>query len=194
MDLVLERSALYAHRLSAGESLHLCRHLAGLKEGFSSEAAALGLSEEEIRAEISKPGSKFRPEFADSPESLFGRIREKLSESGIGLLWSEGRTGAVLEFSRALFPLGIGGNALIPLSELSEEERNRLTRRKRDNGGFPFWICARKEFPPTWKASALFEQNASGFRMVTIFPGEYAPKAEPASGFWENHALVELSD
>ena len=192
MNAELDAAALSPFSLSFGEMLHLCRHLEVIDEGWLARASGKGLDAQAALAETGKAGSRFFASFASDPETLFERFRAELLASRVRPVFTNGRCAAAVIFPETLFPAGIGENALAHISQLTAEERMSLTAEQR--GDHAVNVCMRRELPATWQGVCVFSDTDGELRLLTIFPGSFAPPLEGPGGsrdpFWDEHVLI----
>lgn len=192
MNAELDDLALSSFSLSFGEMAHLCRHLEALDEAWLARASHKGLDARTAREETGKAGSRFFASFASDPETLFERFRAEILASRVRPVFTAGRCAAAVSFPETLFPEGIGENALAHISQLSEEERMSLTVEPR--GDHSVNVCVRGELPATWRGICIFSHADGALRLLTIFPGSFAPPLEGPDGardpFWDEHVLI----
>lgn len=150
-------------------------------------------SVEQIDKELKLIGSKFHQTFAPYPIDLLGEL--SVANAFKHTIDAEQ---SVFQFSydAIKFPFGIGKSALLKISESSNEERSRLIKTQR--GQFDVWSLQVSELPPTWTMTIIANPRRGANEIITLFPGEFAPKF-PTKGdpnesesriFWEDHAFL----
>lgn len=176
---------------------HVCKHFTTLNSSAFKGFIEQGYSKEEIESQLTTVGSKFSPEFAGSP----AEILEVLKKGNFIVIHKDetkpeapGRLS--LKIEKKAYPNGIGKNALIPLSDLSE---NQNVYKKHVNGFNLNFISGKLR--STNILNIIFNKITENPVIYTIFPGEYAPpipdyEKQPEMeykenlSFWKKHALV----
>jgi len=180
---------------------HLLRHFsrtdAVYLETFVRQS---GYSKEEISAQFAFSGSKFYIDFADNPLKLFEIISGCLEKGSFSRSESGIRNIYTFHFDRSNYPDGIGSCNLVPLNELSAEEKGLMRYEKR--GHLHMTIISGVQPRPAWEMHMVMIKGITP-AITTIFPGTYAPPLPDATlqnkkeysfnkSFWENHGLIVL--
>ena len=118
------------------------------------------------------PGSRFHPEFASHPSSLFEKLCsfEHLAEASAHHDPQKYRL--AFRFSSDSFPLGIGFEGLVHTDQLSDEERKTL--RNSERNGYKIRTARTLRNFPTWELHAIIAKHPFP-TLITVFPGKYAP-------------------
>ena len=177
---------------------HVCKHFTTLNSSAFKDFIEQGYSKEEIESRLRTVGSKFSPEFAESP----AEILEVLKKGKFIVIHKDGTKRKApgrlsIKIDKIAYPNGIGKNALIPLSEISE---NQNIYKKSVKGFKLNFISGKLQF--TNILNIIFNKFSESPNIHTIFPGEYAPpipvyEKQPEMeykenlSFWEKHALIE---
>ena len=152
-----------------------------------------GYSFEQIDKELKLIGSKFHRTFALSPINL---LDELSGANSLKHMIETGQSVFQFSFDPLKFPNGIGNSAIVKISGCSDEERAQLKKIRR--GQFEVWSLSVSELPPTWTMTIISRSREESCEIITLFPGEYAPKF-PIKGdpnesinrlFWEDHAFL----
>lgn len=178
---------------------HLLRHFVHTDEHYLDEFMKKSVhSPEEIKQQFAMPGSKFHPEFARNPVALWKIIKDRIAGNHFGSRFEGKRKIFSFNFEKEHYPDGIGSSGLIPLSELSQAENDRIEMEDRD--GILVQTIQGIKPPATWEMHMVILLTGDPF-ITTIFPGIYAPpfpdRATQAPGeyeenasFWKTHVLI----
>lgn len=185
-------------RFELDRQFHVCKHFTTLNSSTFKGFMEQGYSKEEIENRLKTVSSKFSSEFAGSPAEIL-----KVLKKGEFIVIHKdetkreipGRLSLMIE--KKAYPNGIGKNALIPLSDLSE---NQNVYKKHVNGFNLNFISGKLR--STNILNIIFNNITESLVIHTIFPGEYAPpipdyekqsemEYKENLSFWEKHALIE---
>jgi hypothetical protein len=178
---------------------HILRHFTNPGEDYlSTFMKSSGYSRKEIEQQLLLPGSKFREDFASDPMKLWKIVQELISGNQFRAVYSSNRKIFSFEFEKELHPAGIGTCGLVKLSELTEEERQKVKEEIRN--GFTVQTISNIAPRPSWEMHMVLLLSADPF-IATIFPGRYAPPFPDSKNqdyeeymdnevFWKKHALV----
>lgn len=177
---------------------HALKHFTSLNSSAFKSFIEKGYSEEEIESRLRTISSKFSPEFAGSP----AEILKVLKKSKFVVVHKDETKGKIparltLKIEKNAYPNGIGKDALISLSDLSENQNIK----KKHVKGFKLNVIPGKQ-RSTDILNIIFNKFSESPNIHTIFPGEYAlpipdyenqPEMEYKENlsFWEKHALIE---
>lgn len=185
-------------RFEPDRQFHVCKHFTTLNQSAFKGFLEQGYSKEEIESRLRTVGSKFSPEFAGSP----AEILKVLKKSKFIVIHKDETKPEVpgrlsLKIEKKACPNGIGKDALIPLSEISENQNiyKKLVK------GFKINFISGK-LQSTNILNIIFNKFSESPFIHTIFPGEYAPpvpvyEKQPEMeykenlSFWKKHALIE---
>ncbi len=138
-------------------------------------------------------GSVFNIEFVSNYLELMKYISKQISLKNYILKINEDEVVLTFDTNSEI----VGFDALLSLSELSEDELKRIVWRKR----FGFNVRSiNKEAPETTKIRAIF-RGIENLELKTIFPGTYAPpfpektiqkegEYKRSKEFWDQHVLL----
>jgi len=178
---------------------HILKHFSVLDDPYIKRISNNHLfTRDEILAQLKVPGSKFNPVFISNPDDLTELVFNKLKETKFLVTWKNNRCELELLFDPKKFPGGIGFDNLIPLEDLSAQERLKITERVTDYLTFKTIV---KPLWPTWTIQLILTREGEKISILTIFPGRYAPvlpRRDAQTGeefnnskdFWENHVLI----
>ena len=177
---------------------HALKHFTSLNSSALKGFIEKGYSEEEIESRLRTISSKFSPEFAESP----AEILEVLKKSKFIVIHKDETKREVpgrlsLKIDKKDYPNGIGKDALIPLSDIIENQNIY----KKPVKGFELNFISGK-LRTTNILNIIFNKFSESPNIHTIFPGEYAPPVPDYENqpeieykenllFWEKHALIE---
>ena len=179
---------------------HALKHFTALNSSAFKDFIEQGYSKEEIESRLRTVSSKFSPEFAESPAEIL-EVLKKSKFIVINEVETKrevpGRLSIKIE--KKAYPNGVGKNALIPLSDIPE---NQNIYKKPVKGFMLNFISG--ELRSTNILNIIFNKFSESPVIHTIFPGEYAPpipvyENQPEMeyrenlSFWEKHALIEES-
>lgn len=174
---------------------HLLRHFELPAEEMIRLITASGYGAGQIKQELSLPGSKFYSTFARSPEEVLSRFEVNGCSEIIGL---NGNIQMCGNFSKDLFPEGIGSASVIPLHQISDMEKNKIYTAK--NRGYDLKHLKVAVLPDTWDATVIVKPTATNQMLITAFPGSAAmPIPEPSMkeelfnacrDFWDRHLFL----
>jgi hypothetical protein len=153
---------------------------------------------EQMLERMKRPGSNFNSSWVSNPEVLIKALFLKLKAIDPSVEWKNNRCELEIVFDREEFPEGIGYDNLIPLNELTGSEKANIVELERD--AIPLKTIV-KTPPPTWEIQLILERNGEEVRILTIFPGKYAPvfpdpeiQSEEdyltSKTFWETHVMM----
>jgi hypothetical protein len=143
-------------------------------------------------------GSKFYPSFADSPIELLAVVKRKLLESDSTFSWNGNRCEIILNF-----PDYIGTDSIVEINSLSEEQKKKVYKVKRESSSEYEVNAIDGVFPPkTKQLNVILIKKDSIIRIVTIFPGVMAPPLPnkkfqteeqyiETKSFWDRYAFLK---
>lgn len=177
---------------------HALKHFTTLNSSAFKDFIEQGYSKEEIESRLRTVGSKFSPEFAGSP----AEILKVLKKGKFIVIHKDETKGEApgrlsLKIEKKTYPNGIGKDALIALSDMSE---NQDIYKKPVKGFKQNFISGKLR--STNILNIIFNKFSESPVIHTIFPGEYAlpipvyekqPEMEYKENlsFWGKHALIE---
>ncbi len=178
----------YAH-------FHFLLHLLEPDESAIDKLRSMGISEDRIQLQLSTPGSRFFPDFANDLESLATRLKDGKYET---LTEANGNIRIVATADLSSFPNGCGTNAVIPFDSLTiQQQKNIFLKRNR---GFLVQHLLVNELPSTPHFMIILKPLKRGLKLITAFPGEHAMPMphhgmKPAlykacKEFWEQHVIL----
>ena len=138
-------------------------------------------------------GSTFNKEFVKNPFELILYISEQVSRRNFKLKINGNELVLIIHVQGKV----VGFDALASLSDLNEDELQRIVWKKR----FDFNVQSlEKEAQETTEIRAIFRQNKT-LELKSIFPGIYAPpfpeessqskeEYQQANEFWDAHVLL----
>ena len=185
-------------RFEPDRQFHALKHFTTLNSSAFKGFMEQGYTKEEIESRLTTVGSKFNPEFVGSPAEIL-KVLKKVEF--IVIYKDETKREAPgrlsLKFEKKVYPNGIGKDALIPLSDISENQNIY----KKPVKGFKLNFISGK-LRSTNILIIIFDKFSESPVIHTIFPGEYAPpipvyENQPEMeyrenlSFWEKHALIE---
>jgi len=177
---------------------HALKHFTALNSSAFKDFIERGYSKEEIESRLATVSSKFNPEFAGSPAEILKVLKEN---EFIVIHQDETKREAPgrlsIKIDKNDYPNGIGKNALIPLSDIPENQNIY----KKPVKGFMLNFISGKLLS-TNILNIIFNKFSESPVIHTIFPGEYAPpipvyenqsemEYRENLSFWEKHALIE---
>ena len=143
-------------------------------------------------------GSKFNPSFADSPIELLAVVKKKLLESDSTFSWDRNRCEISL-----CFPHYIGTDSIIAIDSLTEEQKKKVYKVKRESSS-EYEVNAIDGIlsPRTKQLNVILIKKDSNIRIATIFPGVMAPSLPnkkfqtdeqylEAKSFWDRYAFIK---
>ncbi len=175
--------------------MHMLRHFEGLADGLEERLLRAGYTAKGIKRELTEPGSRFFPVFAQDIPSLLEKVfkypyKEILGDNGNLLLHGTADS--------ADFPNGIGSRAVLPVAEIPLENRNRIFIRR--NRGIDLLHLEVDEIPPTWEYTLVLRPTNNGHVFITAFPGPPSmplpdhrlkkPIYEQCRVYWQNHLFL----
>lgn len=183
-------------QFSTATLLHLCRHFSSIPDEEIQNLTEHGFTLEEIKKEISLPGSKFK----NPPFSGLNSIKNFIQEN-----WMERED--IFEKDNILTsrwnllypPVEIGYDGLVKISNLSDEEKKNI--QTRDRKGYSVKTYPTNKLFPTNSFILISKISEINLECITIYPGTYAPPFPDSSmsnefyveckSFWEAYALIE---
>lgn len=154
---------------------------------------------EEAYELMQKPGSKFFPDFAHNPLHLWENLQQ--FQNHITEVKEQGgqKQAFLFRIPKTQHPEGVGTSGIIKLSSLTVEEKNNLTSTMR-NGLKVFSVSISRPIP-TWQVNMILQTSGTHHKVITIFPGIYAPplpdprwhsakQINEFSDFWQGHVFV----
>jgi hypothetical protein len=176
---------------------HVLKHFSRIDDQYFSELLARGAhSKSDISERMEKFGSKFHENFLSNPTMLIQLLEKKRDFVLNERFCSDRRTELQLIFDMARYPLGIGSDTLVRKNDFMRDSELKIRMR------FGFPINHTKGEPiPTWELHLIFTRTDEEWRLITLFPGKYAPpfpdreKQTPTdyehfSEFWNNHLFL----
>ncbi len=174
---------------------HLLLHLQDPAIEFIVMLKQSGFTDEKIILQLSTPGSRFFPEFANDLESLATRLKDGKYET---LTEANGNIRIVATADLSSFPNGCGTNAVVPVNSLTMEQQNNIFLKR--NRGYLVQHLLVNELPPTPHFMIILKPLKRGLKLITAFPGEHAmpmphhgmkPSLYKAcKEFWDQHVIL----
>ena len=172
--------------VSENNALYLCKHFSKL--GISELNRLRKFSTDvEIVKRMSESGSKFLPDFFNGPYQLITFLNKESPNQII----PQGPKRLAYLFSFNWF---IGTNAVVPIDELTMEEKDRMMKKER--GGVLVWALNTNKLFFTKQVILILE----GEQVITCFPGLYAPplpsieideiELKKVNAFWNEHVFI----
>lgn len=178
---------------------HVLKHFKEVDESYMNKLCESEIcTREQMVERMQRPGSNFNPSWVSNPEELIKVLYMKLKAIDPTIEWINNRCELEILFDRDEFPEGIGYDNLIPLEELTEAEKENSVEEQTDD--IPLKTIV-KTPPATWEVQLILERDMEEIRILTIFPGKYAPifpdpeiQSEEdylaSKAFWETHVLM----
>ena len=178
---------------------HVLKHFKEVDEPYMDKMCDSEIcTREQMIERMKRPGSNFNPSWVSNPEHLIKALFLKLQAIDPSVEWKNNRCELEIIFDREEFPEGIGYDNLVPLDELSDGEKAGIKELER--GVIPLKTLAGTP-PPTWEVQLILEKNGEEIRILTIFPGKYAPIFPDreiqskddylaSKTFWETHVMM----
>lgn len=176
---------------------HALKHFTFLDDDYLRELMKEGsYSKGDLSKRMQKFGSKFLPAFISNPLEAV-KLLEKEREYALHYrMRTESRIEIQLVFDMAWNPEGIGWDSLIPKAGFTPDQEIKV----RNRSGFPIEYTSGAA-RPTWKMHFIFTQLRGDWRLVTFFPGKYAPpfpdrenqsdkEFEEYAAFWNKHIFL----
>ena len=185
-------------RFELKRQFHALKHFTALNSSAFTGFIERGYSKEEIENRLRTVGSKFSPEFVESPAEILEVLkRSKFIVIHKGEIKHEAPDRLSIDIDKNDYPNGIGKDALILLSDIPENQNIH----KKPVKGFMLNFISGK-LRSTNILNIIFNKFSESPVIHTIFPGEYAPpipdyEKQPEMeykenlSFWEKHALIE---
>jgi hypothetical protein len=176
---------------------HMLRHFNNVKPDIYEMLIRDGFTQKQINEELLLVGSKFNSDFASDINSLLQRFEQYPTNETIGI---NGNLILECQVSETDFPNGIGTKAVIPIQEISEEERRFVYLKKnRDVDLLHYNISI---FPITNTCTLILKPLKNGYLFISSFPGFPAmpiPLIEMdlalysnCKQFWDNHVFLNM--
>ncbi|MFW6351758.1 MAG: hypothetical protein ACOC2E_05190 [Bacteroidota bacterium] len=154
---------------------------------------------EEAYEMMQKPGSKFYPAFARHPVHLWERISALQKHLTEVKKQGNQKRAFIFQIPEILYPQGIGNDGIINLSDLSAQEKKMMTSTLRN--GFEIFSVKLARPLPTWQMNLILETSDERHKIITLFPGTYAPplpdpdwhtaeQINDYSNFWNQYVFV----
>jgi len=178
---------------------HVLKHFREVDEPYMNKLCGSEIcTRDQMLERMKKPGSNFNPSWVSNPEELIKVLFMKLKAIDPSIEWINNRCELEILFDRDEFPYGIGWDNLIPLEELTGSEKENIVEEKK--GAVPLKTIV-KIPPVTWEVQLILERDEKEIRILTIFPGRYAPIfPDPdiqskedyltSKAFWETHVMM----
>ncbi len=176
---------------------HMLRHFEKVNTLIYENLIREGYTQKEIDEELLMVGSKFNSTFATDISSLLKRFIQNPTKETIG---SNGNFVVECQVSESDFPDGIGTKAVIPIEEISEENRSSLYLKK--NRDWEMLHLKVDVLPSTQFCTLILKPLKSGYLFISAFPGQAAlpiPSVKmdivmfnSCKEFWDNHVFLEL--
>ncbi len=178
---------------------HVLKHFKKVDEPYMNKLCESEIcTREQMVERMQRPGSNFNPSWVSNPEELIKVLYMKLKAIDPLIEWINNRCELEIIFDREEFPEGIGYDNLITLDELSDEDKADII--ELETNAIPLKTLEKKP-PPTWDVQLILEKDGEEIRILTIFPGKYAPifpDREIQSNedylasktFWETHVMM----
>ncbi|MCF8226794.1 MAG: hypothetical protein K9J30_13025 [Bacteroidales bacterium] len=175
---------------------HTMKHFSHIDHGFIKKFLHQYRNYDGIEERLKKNVSKFHPDFADNPFSVIARLRNTDTYSIKETRDSEKRVEISMDYRHDLYPLGIGTDSIIKISDLDRKEKDALVM----NGGVVY--CNSGISPGiTWTLNLILARSGSSFEVITFFPGLFAPPLPDKAfqtqeafsesvEFWKEHAVI----
>jgi len=187
---------LKAIQFNSQSAFHMLRHFQSVTPEMSNTLINEGYTQKDIDNELSLVGSKFNVAFATNISSLLDRFQQYSYNETIGM-----NGNSILECKIPLsdFPNGIGTQAVVPIHDISENERRFIYLKKtRDVELLHYKVPI---FPITNFCTLILKPVKTGWLFISAFPGAPAMPIPISSmdlalytnckNFWDNHVFLE---
>lgn len=170
---------------------HALSHFESPSERYRDELLRAGYTDAQLEAQMAVVGSKFDRSFACSPQEVVDRLMERFSETFRTAPDSDGRVR--LSF---VWPTRVGTAGVVEESLLNDEER--LSIRSERRGASPVRTFRTERSFPTDDCQLILQGAYPHFTLVSLFPGEAAPKlpveGETPDPYWQTHLFIRDND
>jgi hypothetical protein len=174
---------------------HLLLHLKDPAIEFLEMLRQSGFTEEKIHLQLSIPGSRFYPEFANDIASLLTHLNIDELETHTEM---NGNRRFIGKADSYLYPRGCGTNTVVPFDSLTKEQQSKVFFKY--NRGYLVRHLLVNELPSTVHFIAILKSLKSGVKLITAFPGEHSmpmphhgmkPSLYKAcKEFWDQHVIL----
>ena len=176
---------------------HVLKHFSEIDEEYRNEMISRGAhSKREISLRMEKFGSKFHKNFLSNPMALIQLLKNEKEFVLLERFSSDNRIELQLVFDMARYPLGIGSDTLVRKNDHIGDSEMKIRMRF----GFPIHYT-KGEPRPTWELNLIFEWTDENWRLITMFPGKYAPpfpdkkkqapeEYQKSSDFWKKYLFL----
>ncbi len=197
---MIDLSGKYSIILNNDSRFHLLKHFRKIDPVYLQNLLNnSSYSEKEIVERIARPGSKFEDHFAKDPDELLERINQFRVHKNAMVTGRNNRIEISYKYSKDDYPLGIGTDNIVSRSVLTAGQIKELRYEKRKND--LIGVIKLKDVI-TWEINVILsELNNDEAKIVTIFPGLYAPAfpSDHTAGtegylsskrFWDEYVFV----
>ena len=177
------------------DQFHMIRHFENIDSNKIDYFFKLGYKIKEINEQLNMSGSRFCQDFAQDIPSLLKITADYGYQTIIGL---NGNLTLSVNIPKIDFPQGIGTLTVIPITELSNKQENKIFFKLNRGTYLPHLHV--KEYPKTYSYSLIINKNEDKFYFITAFPGEAGMpipnvKMEEnlynnCQSFWRNHVFL----
>lgn len=182
--------------------MHLLRHCISVPQGYI-ENKFPGEMVEDAYKSVKSTRSKFKYEFAAEPDALFDKViafQDKLVFNNI----EEKKGEVTIEFSKDIYPEGIGYDTLIFIPSINDEAIHKMTPVQLGPQNYLVSYVKLSQLPVTWSMNVIFMKEEQNISIITIFPGTFAPpfpdmllhseeQYQKYDNFWKQHAFIQIN-
>jgi hypothetical protein len=181
--------------------MHLLRHFKTVPQGYIEKHFP------EVEFEIAYQAlkstrSKFKAEFAGEPDSLFDTVltfRNRLTFNND----CPNKRELSIVISKNVCPDGIGYDNLAVISSINETTIYEKVQIEHGPENYKVTYVELSQLPLTWTMNVIFMQEDQDVRIITVFPGTFAPPFPDVNihtkqqyklydQFWNEHAFIKL--
>jgi hypothetical protein len=178
-------------------SFHMIRHFQELPEHLLNSLLEKGFTRENIQKEQATAGSRFYAAFAVDIPSLLQQVFSNGFDESIGGNGNTILTGTVTSLA---FPNGIGTNAVVNVSSLTEKQKaNIYIEQYRDTQQKHLKL---DQLPSNDSFVVVLRKTDDHYIFITAFPGHLALPFPTAAmedelrakciAFWEQHVFLSI--
>lgn len=176
---------------------HVLKHFTSIdKDCLEKFLRNTQYSRDDLQKRMQKFGSKFQKEFLSNPMEAVELLEKEKDFVQHYRMKSRDRIELQLVYDMARYPEGIGYDTLVRKSATSDLQDIQVRIRH----GFPIEYTTGNP-RPTWEMHYIFNRIEGVWRLLTVFPGKYAPpfpdhekqgEEEYAlyAAFWKEHVFL----
>jgi hypothetical protein len=174
----------------------MLRHFESVDDATLQQLLHIGHTQNQIQQELSLPGSKFFPHFANNINELLEKVLQYPNTKSIGINGNH-----IIEtlIPQNEYPNGIGSKGVVSIDEISSDQQTQIFFEK--NRNFPLAHLLVDELPITNQCTLILRPNTEGYTFISAFSGASATpipdykmtnaQFDSCKSFWDQHIFLK---